>query len=274
MRNVFVVCMALSAALASAGCKKKAGDSADDAFAKMSGFKDSMCACKDKACADKVSADMTKWSEEMAKKNTGDKKPVTMSEADTKKYAEVTTKLGECTTKAMTAGADTMAGSAAPSGSTTPAVATVKVGEGPVVPAKTLALYDYPAFKGVPAEALWTNVEAEKDGDKFQNLMVGKDGYVSMRIIDCNSPKLKEYAAKAEDSGDFKWCFKTPAADAQKAGEYPRLDAADDAVVVIKADHLVVQMGIWGGKEDKIKKDDLAAYLATVDFKSMLATAK
>lgn len=67
---------------------------------------------------------------------------------------------------------------------------------------------------------------------------------------------------------------KTQAADAQKVGEYPRLDKADDAYVVIKADHLAVRMGIWAGKEDKIKKDDLAAYLATVDFKSMLKDAK
>jgi hypothetical protein len=138
MKNVFLVCMALSAALASAGCKKKA-DGGDDAFAKMSEFKDSMCACKDKACADKVTADMTKWSEEMAKKNTGDKKAGTMSEADTKKYAEVTTKLGECTTKAMTAGADTMAGSAAvPAGS----AAVVAEGSAAAAPAAADAVVD------------------------------------------------------------------------------------------------------------------------------------
>ena len=84
MKNVFVMCLALSAALASAGCKKKASDS-NEAFGKMTEFKDHMCACKDKDCVDKVEADMSKWSDEMAKK-MGDKKP-TMSEAESKKYA-------------------------------------------------------------------------------------------------------------------------------------------------------------------------------------------
>src|SRR5690242_16359679 len=47
-------------------CKKdiqKAGGAAQakESIAKMTGFKDAMCACKDSACAQKVSDDMTKW---------------------------------------------------------------------------------------------------------------------------------------------------------------------------------------------------------------------
>jgi hypothetical protein len=276
MKNLTIALMA-AAAFTSVGCKKKGGG-AGEAMAKMTEFKDKMCACKDAKCAQGVQEEMTKWSQDMAK-NAGDKKPEPMSEEDQKKYSEATTALADCQSKAMGGGGDmagsgsaAQAGSADGSGSAAPA-AEMKVGEGPVVPAKTLALFDFPAFKGAPAEAVWTVVEAEKDGDKFQNLMVGKDGYVSMRIIDCNSPMLTKYVGQS-DRGDLEWCFTPTPADAQKAGDYPRLDKADDKVVVIRADHMIVRMGIWAGKEDKIKKDDLAAYLATVDFKSMLADAK
>jgi hypothetical protein len=288
MKNLTIALMA-TAAFASVGCKKKGGG-AGEAMAKMGEFKDKMCACKDAKCAQGVQEEMTKWSQEMAK-NAGDKKPEPMSEEDTKKYTEATTKMAECAQTAMSAGggADPGSAAAAGSGSAAPAAGSgsaapaaggeVKVGEGPVVPAKALALHEMPPFKGVPDGALWTSVEAEKDGNKFANLFVygkgdEKEGYVSIRIIDCNSPTLKEYAAKPEESGDFQWCFRTPAADAQKVGEYPRLDKADDAHIAIKVDHLIVRMGVWAGKEDKIKKDDLAAYLATVDFKPLLAAAK
>ena len=145
-----------------------------------------------------------------------------------------------------------------------------------MVPAKALALHEMPPFKGVPDGALWTSVEAEKPGNKFANLYVygkgdEKEGYLGLRIIDCNAPMLKDYVGKTE-RGDLEWCFKTPAADAQKVGEYPRMDGADDKHVVIKVDHLIVRMSAWD--EKKITKDDIAAYLATVDFKPLLAEAK
>ena len=283
MKNLTIALMA-TAAFASVGCKKKGGG-AGEAMAKMGEFKDKMCACKDAKCATGVQEEMTKWSQEMAK-SAGDKKPEPMSEEDTKKYTENTTAMAECAQKAMGAGGGADPGSAAAgsgsaaaagSGSAAPAAAEAKVGEGPVVPAKSLARHEMPAFKGAPEGALWTSVEAEKDGNKFTNLMVfgkkegEKEGILALRIIDCNAPMLKDYVGKTE-RGDLEWCFKTPAADAQKIGEYPRMDSASDKVVVIKVDHLVVRMSAWDDK--KISKDDIAAYLATADFKSLLADAK
>lgn len=285
--NKLSIAFLAAVSIASFGCKKKGG--AGEAMAKMTEFKDKMCACKDAKCAQGVQEEMTKWSQEMAK-NAGDKKPEPMSEEDTKKYTEATTKMAECAQTAMSAGGGADPGSAAAgsgsaaapatgSGSAAPAAAAVKVGEGPVVPAKALARHEMPPFKLAPEGALWTSVEAEKDGNKFANLYVygkgdEKEGYISLRIIDCNSPKLKEYEAKPEDSGDFKHCFLTPAADAKKAGEYPRLDKEGDAQVVLKVDHLVVISGVWVGQKDKIKLEDVAAYLGTADFKSLLAEAK
>ena len=96
--------------VASFGCKKKGG--AGEAMAKMTEFKDKMCACKDSKCATGVQEEMTKWSQEMAK-NAGDKKPEPMSEDDQKKYTEATTKMAECAQKAMSADAG---GGTAPAG--------------------------------------------------------------------------------------------------------------------------------------------------------------
>lgn len=84
-----------NAAGAGGGGAMKAAES----IAKMSEFKDQMCACADAACATKVSEAMTQWGQEMAK-NMGDAK---MSEEDTKKSAEIATQMGECSQKAMAA---------------------------------------------------------------------------------------------------------------------------------------------------------------------------
>lgn len=71
---------------------------AAEALAKMTEFKDKMCACKDKACADTVTGDMTKWSEEMSKTMDPSAKP---SDEDMKKMTDVGTQMGECMAKAM-----------------------------------------------------------------------------------------------------------------------------------------------------------------------------
>ena len=113
MKHLTIALMA-AAAFTSVGCKKKGGG-AGEAMAKMSEFKDKMCACKDAKCAQGVQEEMTKWSQDMAK-NAGDKKPEAMSEEDTKKYSEATTQMAECAQKAMSADAGGAAGSAAPAG--------------------------------------------------------------------------------------------------------------------------------------------------------------
>ena len=58
-RLVAIAFLAAASLVSFAGCKKGGGS---DAVAKMSDFKDKMCACKDKACVDQVSSDMARWS--------------------------------------------------------------------------------------------------------------------------------------------------------------------------------------------------------------------
>src|SRR4051794_31791117 len=99
MKNLTIAFMA-AAALTSVGCKKKGG--AGEAMAKMSEFKDQMCACKDKACADKVQDSMNKWSAENAK-SAGDSKDKP-DEKTMKEMQDVGTKYGECMAKAMGGG--------------------------------------------------------------------------------------------------------------------------------------------------------------------------
>ena len=117
MRNL-TIAFATALTLLSFGCKKKSegGDSAA-AMAKMSEFKDAMCKCSDAPCAQKVSDDMTKWSQEQSKNTTAAK----MSEADTKKAAEISEELGKCMQKAMTPPAAPADPAAAPADPNAPA---------------------------------------------------------------------------------------------------------------------------------------------------------
>jgi hypothetical protein len=112
MKNLTIAFLATASLFAVGACKKKGGGDAGEAVAKMTEFKDQMCACKDKACADKVQESMTKWSTDMAAK-AGDKKDQKADEATMKKMTEVGQAYGECMTKAMTPAADPAAGSAA-----------------------------------------------------------------------------------------------------------------------------------------------------------------
>ena len=63
--------------------------------AKMTAFKDQMCACTDKACAMKVSDDMMKWSEDLAKSGSG---------ADNKDVIDIGVEVGKCMQKAIKPG--------------------------------------------------------------------------------------------------------------------------------------------------------------------------
>ncbi|HET9622722.1 MAG TPA: hypothetical protein VFP84_15220, partial [Kofleriaceae bacterium] len=103
--------------IASFGCKKKGGGG--DALAKMTEFKDKMCACKDKACSDKVNDEMMKWGQEQAK-NSGDKAQATDGE-EAKKIAAVSEEFSKCLTKISTDAAMGAAGAAG--GSAAPAMA-------------------------------------------------------------------------------------------------------------------------------------------------------
>jgi hypothetical protein len=63
------------------------------ALAKLSQFADDMCKCVDRECTERVTAAMTSWAQEMLAKNTEE---VAMTEADTRRMAEITERIGTC----------------------------------------------------------------------------------------------------------------------------------------------------------------------------------
>jgi len=87
MRRIgFVVAVALAVT----GCAKKTG--AGDAVAKLTAFRERMCACKDRACADKVSGELRDWS----KDPPGITKTAPVNEEEAKELAAVTDELATC----------------------------------------------------------------------------------------------------------------------------------------------------------------------------------
>jgi len=69
-----------------------------DTVAKMSTYKDQMCACKDKACADHVQEDLVRWANDMAK-DASSTKPVRMSEDDAKRITDLSMQFSDCFAK-------------------------------------------------------------------------------------------------------------------------------------------------------------------------------
>ncbi|HSD87283.1 MAG TPA: hypothetical protein VLB44_07200 [Kofleriaceae bacterium] len=127
MKNL-TIAFAIAMTLMTFGCKKKGGDGAGEAMAKMTEFKDEMCKCKDAKCAQDVSDRMTKWGQEQSKNQ---KEPPKMNEADTKKFQEVGEAMGKCMQTAMGAamGGAPEGGSAAPAeGSAAPAEGSAAAG--------------------------------------------------------------------------------------------------------------------------------------------------
>jgi hypothetical protein len=65
------------------------------ALAEMNQFSDDMCKCVDRDCTDRVTEAMTTWAQEMFKTHTEE---VAMSEADTRRMAEITEHMATCAT--------------------------------------------------------------------------------------------------------------------------------------------------------------------------------
>lgn len=229
MKNVFVMCVALTAALGAAGCKKKKSSDGNAALAKMSEFTDKMCACKDIDCVTKITEEMAKSGEEEAKK-AGDKKAAAMSEAESKKHAELNAKFTECAQKAMApaaAAGDTAAppaGSGAPAaGSAAPAAAAPAAAEpaGAVVDPKDMKIRQPEQNSSVSAGA---GLESEQNGQE-----------ITLGIQDVRN---RPYMIKE---------FETPpeGATLDKVGEYPALvkkeDYGPELSVLVNKEGLVVQ---------------------------------
>jgi len=77
--------------LASLSCDKPRGA---DVVAKMTEFKDRICACKDRACVTKVNDDMMKWSSEVSKAGK------TGTEEETKKVVALSEEMSKCQSEA------------------------------------------------------------------------------------------------------------------------------------------------------------------------------
>lgn len=102
MQKLWIALIA-TVSLAAPGCKKKSADGGGDMMAKMTEYKNQMCACKagDKACADKVNADMKTWSDQHAKTGEHNASPEMA-----KKMEPVTKEFADCMMKAMTPSGD------------------------------------------------------------------------------------------------------------------------------------------------------------------------
>ena len=109
-----MIALLATLSLAAIGCKKKDGAGGGDMTAKMTEYKNQMCACKagDKACADKVNEDMKKWSDEHAK-GAEHKADPEMA----KKMEPITKEFGDCMMKAMTPAGDAAGGAGSAGGS-------------------------------------------------------------------------------------------------------------------------------------------------------------
>jgi hypothetical protein len=98
MKKLSIVFLA-AVSLATFGCKKKGGG---DVVAKMTEFKERMCACKDKACADKVNEDLMKWSQEQAK---GGDKEAKGTDDENKRIVAISEDMSKCQQKLNDTGA-------------------------------------------------------------------------------------------------------------------------------------------------------------------------
>jgi len=78
-----------------------AADRAGGLIAKMSTYRDRMCACKDKPCAEQVNEEFTRWLQDMAK-NAESEKATATNEEDAKRLADGATQYQECYMKLAT----------------------------------------------------------------------------------------------------------------------------------------------------------------------------
>jgi hypothetical protein len=121
----FLVAMAVAAV----GCKDKSDGV--DTLAKMSEFKDRICACKDKPCTDRITAEMTKWTQQTGR--TGELQ--NLSNEDLRRSTAIGGEITRCVTK-IAESAAAGAGSSPPPASA-PAEGSAAAPQGSDAPAPT-----------------------------------------------------------------------------------------------------------------------------------------
>ncbi len=142
---------------------------------------------------------------------------------------------------------------------------------GKPVSAKTLAFFDLPASKDAPADALWSPVDAEKDGYTHTNLMKGKEGWASFIIFDCRSDGVKKMAGQPlSEANVFAYCFVTMPDTFKSYPSYGKEAGSDgtgfwDAQRAVRAGNVVIFGSVWERK-DKWKLAQLDALMGDVDW--------
>jgi hypothetical protein len=101
------IALLAAVSLAVFGCHKHKDD---ESVARMTEFKNRMCACKDKACSDQVSNELSRWSQAQAKSD-GDKAE-SPSEEDPRLEA-VTDEMTRCMLRLEIPGSNAQGGSSA-----------------------------------------------------------------------------------------------------------------------------------------------------------------
>lgn len=143
-------------------------------------------------------------------------------------------------------------------------VAVANETPGPVVTADKLYTIELPAPKGLPEKGIWSSAKATVDGDRMDNFVDGADFWMTMRLLDCNLPRVQEAKNKSvEERGPYSYCFDT---STDKLKGYP-LYKKNDYTRAIKVGHLMVIAGIGAkGQQGTVKAADLEAYLETLDL--------
>ncbi|HZJ62198.1 MAG TPA: hypothetical protein VFD36_01645 [Kofleriaceae bacterium] len=62
-------------------------------LAKMTAFRDQLCACKDPACAERITGELTRWAQEIAREPREEQR---LTEADTRQIAEISEGFARC----------------------------------------------------------------------------------------------------------------------------------------------------------------------------------
>lgn len=130
----------------------------------------------------------------------------------------------------------------APFEDSSPAPANV-LPTGKAVDAMTLAKFDLPEPAIVPKGALWSSVEAEREGDRKTYLSDGKpgdsSGLMGVDFIDCRSGNVKKYVGKPlSEIGNYGWCFVTLPETFEGNPSYKQ--DGGDATRVVRAGNVVV----------------------------------
>jgi hypothetical protein len=158
---------------------------------------------------------------------------------------------------------------APPAPAPTPPAPAAAADSGSVISSATLAGITLPVPKGAPASGMWSQAPEGGEGDRLVNFVAGSDYWVTVRLLDCRIPAVKEVASKSADQrGEFNYCFEPPNS---KLKDYPLFTPKDpnDSIRVVKAGHLTIIASLGATGETKLKPADVEAFLGSLDLAAL-----